>query len=54
VAEAIFAGEQIEEFTQIERCAVLAFIFAEVPGLPKNLFVSDSPRDTCSCKTEKQ
>jgi hypothetical protein len=54
VAEAIFAGKQIEELTQIERSAALTFISAEVPGLSKHLLMSDSPRDTGSCKTEKQ
>lgn len=54
VAEAILACKQIEEFTEVERRTVFAFVFAEVPRLSKDLLMSDSPGYTRSRKAEKQ
>jgi hypothetical protein len=46
VAEAVLAGEEVEEFTWDEAAAILALVFAPVAWLAKDLFVGDSPSDT--------
>ena len=46
VAEAVLAGEEVEEFAWDEAAAVLALVFAPVAGLAKNLFVGDGPGNT--------
>jgi hypothetical protein len=43
MAEAILASEQVEEFSLIERLAVLALVFAEFSRLPKDFFVGKCP-----------
>lgn len=46
VAEAILAGEQIEEFSAKEAFCSRAFLFAILSRLEEGFFVSYSPRDT--------
>ena len=46
VAEAVLAGEEVEEFARDKAAAVLALVFAPVAGLAKNLFVGDGPGNT--------
>ena len=43
VAEAVFAGEQVEELANKNWLAVLAFLLAEVARFAKDLFVGDGP-----------
>jgi hypothetical protein len=43
MAEAVLAGEQVKEFSLIERLAILALVLAVFSGFPKNLFVGDRP-----------
>jgi len=43
VAEAVFAGEQVEEFPLVKLLAVLAFVLAEFSGLPKGLLMGNRP-----------
>lgn len=46
MAEAIFAGKQVEEFTAREVSCILRLPLAVIPGLPKNLLMGDRPRNT--------
>lgn len=45
MAEAIFAGKQIEEFPFRERLSLFAPVLAEYPRLPEYLFVGNRPGD---------
>jgi hypothetical protein len=45
VAEAIFAGEEIEKFAFPEGVAALAFVFAPVAGFTKNFLEDDGASD---------
>jgi hypothetical protein len=54
VAEAVFAGEEIEKFARDEAAAVLALVFAPVAGLAEDFFVGDCPRDACDGKGEDE
>jgi len=47
MAEAIFAGENVEEFALQQRIAVFASIFAVFARFAKNLFLRNSPRRAC-------
>src|SRR5947207_10365190 len=46
VAEAVFAGEQVEEFSLVPARARLALPDAELARLAKDLLVRHSPRET--------
>jgi hypothetical protein len=46
VTEAIFTGEQIEEFAGGEITALAAAALTKFARLAKNLFVGDRPGDT--------
>lgn len=52
VAKAVLACEEIEKFARDQGVAVLAAILAPVPGLAKDLFVCDGPRDTGNGKRQ--
>ena len=43
VREAVFAGEEVEEFSGDERFAILRFFLAELARLAEDLFVGDGP-----------
>ncbi len=52
VAEAVFAGEDIEELPLHEPVTVLAPLDAELPRLTEDLLVDDGPRDRGDGKRE--
>jgi hypothetical protein len=54
VAEAIFAGEQVEEFTLIKMFATLASILAELSWLFEYLFVRDRPCNAGDGETNQE
>ena len=54
VAEAILAGEEVEEFPYEDGAAVFAFTLAPVAGLAKELFVGDGPGGACDGDGEKE
>ena len=45
VTEAVFAGENVEEFSLKDVAAAFAFRLADFSPLPKDLFLCDGPRD---------
>ena len=53
VAEAVLAGEEIEEFACEERLAVLALVLAVLAGLAKDLLVGDGPGGAGDGKREQ-
>ena len=54
VREAVFAGEEIEEFTLRQRFAVLALAFAELAWLAKDFFMRNCPGGAGHRHGEKQ
>ena len=54
VAEAVFAGEEVEKFARYKAAAVLALIFAPVARLAEDLFVGDGPGDAGHGKREDE
>jgi len=54
VAEAVFAGKEIEKFAWDEAAAVLALVLAPVAGLAEDLFVGDGPGDAGHGKREDE
>ena len=54
VAEAVLAGEEVEEFARDKAAAVLALVFAPVARLAEDLFVGYSPGDACDRKGEDE
>jgi len=54
VAEAVLAGEEIEEFPDKDRAAAFAFPLAPVAGLAEELFVGDGPGGAGDGDSQKQ
>lgn len=54
MAEAILAGEQVEEFSLVEQFAVVAFVFAELSWLFEDLLVRNRPRDAGDSETKQK
>jgi hypothetical protein len=52
MAEAILAGEQVEELPLVELLAVLASVLAELARLPENFLMRNRPRDTGDRQTQ--
>ena len=46
MAEAVFAGKKIEEFALIPLPAIIASLYAVVPGFAEDLFMSYGPGNT--------
>lgn len=54
MAEAILTGEQVEEFSLIEKLALLAFILAEIARFPKDFLMRNGPRDAGDSEAQQQ
>ena len=54
MAEAVFAGEEVEELTLYGAAAVLTFALAKLAWLPEHLLVGDGPRGTGNGDGEKK
>ena len=52
VAEAVLAGEEVEELSRDESAATLATVFAPLARLTEDLFVSYSPGNACDRERE--